>query len=105
MMQTKTTILLAFFFGSLTLATPVTKRWTCGGEPPAFSCQPKEGCADENAWATCAYDTGINACGDPLPDQDTPLSDCQKAAFDACERGAIMEKLRKKRIEEKRECI
>jgi len=77
-------LLLSLLIASTAVATPLTKRWTCGGEPPAYSCEPKTGCKDETAWGTCAWDTGLNACSDPLPSQTQPLSDCQKAAFDAC---------------------
>ncbi|KAF2871205.1 hypothetical protein BDV95DRAFT_56858 [Massariosphaeria phaeospora] len=84
-MPFKTTLLFTLIFTSVALSSPLAKRWSCGGEAPAFSCEPKAGCKDETAWGTCAYDTGLNACGDALPNQDTPVSACQKTAFDACE--------------------
>ncbi|KAF2650053.1 hypothetical protein K491DRAFT_156307 [Lophiostoma macrostomum CBS 122681] len=77
--------LLTLFFLSLALATPLNRRWTCGGTPPAFSCEPKAGCKSEVAWGDCATSTGLMACNDPLPNATQPVSACQQAAFTACE--------------------
>lgn len=80
-------LLTPLLLASLAAATPLstlTKRWTCGGDPPAFACQPKAGCANETAWGECAYAEGLDKCGDPLPNQTTPVSACQSAAFTTC---------------------
>ncbi|KAF2272406.1 uncharacterized protein EI97DRAFT_436903 [Westerdykella ornata] len=82
------TFLLTALLTSFALATPVThyaKRWTCGGEAPAFSCEPNAGCKNEIAWGECAINDGLVACGDPTPNHTTPVSPCQSAAFSACE--------------------
>lgn len=76
--------ILTLLVASLAVATPLTKRWTCGGEAPAFSCEPNAGCKDEVAWGECAMNTGLVACGDPTPSHTQPLSACQSAAFTAC---------------------
>ncbi|KAF2198610.1 hypothetical protein GQ43DRAFT_493198 [Delitschia confertaspora ATCC 74209] len=85
MMPSRPSLLLTLLLTSLALATPISKCWTCGGEAPAFSCESQVGCKDETAWGICVTDTGLTACGDPLPSQTQPLSACQKAAFDACD--------------------
>ena len=77
-MHTPTLLLTLALSTTLTLATPLTKRWTCGGTPPAFSCEPAAGCKNETAWGDCAYAEGLNKCGDPLPDQTVPVSVVQR---------------------------
>ncbi|KAF2677460.1 hypothetical protein K458DRAFT_436583 [Lentithecium fluviatile CBS 122367] len=85
--------LTVFLLPLLALSSPtspsnaysLSKRWTCGGTPPAFSCEPTAGCKNETAWGECAYERGLNKCGDPLPDQNTPVSKCQGDAFGTCE--------------------
>lgn len=83
-MAAKSLLILSIL--SLTIATPlsVNKRWTCGGTPPEFSCEPAATCKNVTGWADCATTTGLTGCGDPLPNATQPLSACQSAAFTTC---------------------
>ena len=83
---------LSFLIAPLALATPLalTKRWACGGEAPAFSCEPNAGCKNEIAWGECATSEGLEKCGDPMPNHTTPVSPCQSAAFSACGRYELL---------------
>jgi hypothetical protein len=71
-----TTLLLPLALAfSLVLSSPLslTKRWTCGGVAPAFSCEPAAGCKSETTWGECAL-AGLEKCApDPTPSQTVPV--------------------------------
>ncbi|KAH7120983.1 hypothetical protein B0J11DRAFT_581747 [Dendryphion nanum] len=82
----KTAFVITALAASTALANPViSKRWVCGGDAPAYSCQPSAGCKSEIRWADCAINDVLLKCGDPTPNHSTPVSACQAAGFTACE--------------------
>ncbi|PSN60341.1 hypothetical protein BS50DRAFT_681577 [Corynespora cassiicola Philippines] len=80
----RASIVVIALFTAVATANPLAKRWTCGGTPPAFSCEPNYPCKDVDAWATCGFNI-LQECGDPTPSHTVPVSECQGKGFTACE--------------------